>query len=199
MIIEKLIEFAKTGDKNTDDLDLSQGFPSKLQPARQWHNWLFNKFSLKINEVIDILKTSDDNLNILLYSPIAYPLSNAPSGFLSMAGQVITKEQYPILYSLYGAKLPDMRAEFIRGFDAGRGVDVGRTIQSIQTDEVMEHDHPRTPIDGFFEVAVGDPGQVAGDTQGSAVRSRAVSRTGKTGGVETRPRNIAFHYIVKAG
>lgn len=61
MIIEKLIEFAKTGDKNTDDLDLSQGFPSKLQPARQWHNWLFNKFSLKINSVIDELGELDTN------------------------------------------------------------------------------------------------------------------------------------------
>lgn len=61
MIIEKLIEFAKTGDKNTDDLDLSQGFPSKLQPARQWHNWLFNKITSKINSVIDELADLDTN------------------------------------------------------------------------------------------------------------------------------------------
>lgn len=53
MTIEKLTIFAETGDKNTDDLILQQGFPSKLQPARQWMNWLFNKITLKINELVD--------------------------------------------------------------------------------------------------------------------------------------------------
>lgn len=61
MTIEKLTVFAETGDKNTDDLMLGQGFPSKLQPARQWMNWLFNKITLKINEVIDGKLGADDN------------------------------------------------------------------------------------------------------------------------------------------
>lgn len=58
MSIEKLSEFAKTGDKNTDDLDLERGFPSRLQPARQWFNYLFNALSVKINEII----TNSDDL-----------------------------------------------------------------------------------------------------------------------------------------
>lgn len=53
MTIDKLIVFSETGDKNTEGLDLSRGFPSKMQPARQWHNWLFNKITSKINEIID--------------------------------------------------------------------------------------------------------------------------------------------------
>lgn len=53
MSIEKLIEFSKTGAKNTDDLNLEAGFPAKLQPARQWMNWLFNSLTRKINEIID--------------------------------------------------------------------------------------------------------------------------------------------------
>lgn len=53
MSIDKLVVFSETGDNNTDGLNLTQGFPSKLQPARQWHNWLFNKITLKINSVID--------------------------------------------------------------------------------------------------------------------------------------------------
>lgn len=61
MTIDKLIVFSETGDKNTDGLILEQGFPSKLQPARQWHNWLFNKITLKINSVIDELADLDTN------------------------------------------------------------------------------------------------------------------------------------------
>lgn len=53
MSIEKLIEFATTGDRNTDELDLDRGFPSRIYPARQWFNWLFNSLTVKINEIID--------------------------------------------------------------------------------------------------------------------------------------------------
>lgn len=54
MTIEKLPEFAsKTDAKNTDQLNLEQGFPVRLKPARQWFNWLFNSLSSKINEIID--------------------------------------------------------------------------------------------------------------------------------------------------
>lgn len=53
MAIEKLTEFAKTGQKNTDDLNLTDGFPVSKKPARQWFNYLFNMLSLKINEIIE--------------------------------------------------------------------------------------------------------------------------------------------------
>lgn len=53
MAIEKLTEFAKTGQKNTDDLDLETGFIVNRKPARQWFNWLFNTLTTKINEIID--------------------------------------------------------------------------------------------------------------------------------------------------
>ena len=54
MAIEKLSEFAKDGQKNTDHLNLTDGFPAGKKPARQWFNWLFNALMLKINEVIDV-------------------------------------------------------------------------------------------------------------------------------------------------
>src|SRR5690606_10563931 len=53
MAIEKLTEFAKTGQKNTDDLDLETGFIVNRKPARQWFNWLFNTLTTKINDIID--------------------------------------------------------------------------------------------------------------------------------------------------
>lgn len=53
MAIEKLSEFAKDGQKNTDDLNLTDGFSVSKKPARQWFNWLFNTLTLKINEIIE--------------------------------------------------------------------------------------------------------------------------------------------------
>ncbi|WP_353164154.1 hypothetical protein [Acinetobacter guillouiae] len=51
--IEKLIEFAVNGEKNTNELNQTNGFPAALKPARQWFNWLFNSLTVKINELID--------------------------------------------------------------------------------------------------------------------------------------------------
>ena len=53
MAINKLPEFAKDGQKNTDDLNLTDGFPVSKKPARQWFNWLFNSLTSKVNEIID--------------------------------------------------------------------------------------------------------------------------------------------------
>ena len=53
MAIEKLLEFAKDGQKNTDHLNLTDGFPVNKKPARQWFNWLFNNMTYKVNEIID--------------------------------------------------------------------------------------------------------------------------------------------------
>ncbi|WP_425917549.1 gp53-like domain-containing protein [Acinetobacter sp. TSRC1-2] len=61
MPIEKLPEFAKDGQKNTDDLTLLDGFPVGKKPARQWFNWLFNVLMLKINEVVDNKLDKDAN------------------------------------------------------------------------------------------------------------------------------------------
>lgn len=53
MSIEKLAEFAKDGDKNLDNLDVSKGFLQSEKPERQWFNKLFNLLTNKVNEVVD--------------------------------------------------------------------------------------------------------------------------------------------------
>lgn len=53
MSIQKLPEFAKDGQKNTDNLILDDGFPVNLKPARQWFNFLFNTLFASINKIID--------------------------------------------------------------------------------------------------------------------------------------------------
>lgn len=53
MSIDKLAEFAKDGDKNLDNLDVSKGFLQSEKPERQWFNQLFNNITNKVNEVVD--------------------------------------------------------------------------------------------------------------------------------------------------
>lgn len=127
------------------------------------------------------------------YMPIPYPKSIPPSGFLLMDGQAITQAQYPILYGLYGANLPDLRGAFIRGWDNGKGRDTGRSILSYQEDDFKSHTHNLARAENW---GVGDLTDRVTTANGNGGSANAV---GNTGGGETRPKNIAFNYIVKAG
>ncbi|NPJ50210.1 tail fiber protein, partial [Escherichia coli] len=50
-----------------------------------------------------------------------------PAGWLKCDGRAFTKEQYPVLARVYPTlRLPDLRGEFIRGWDDGRKVDTFR-------------------------------------------------------------------------
>lgn len=138
------------------------------------------------------------DIDVLAYTPIPWMKVVPPSGFLVFMGQSISQAVYPILFSLYGPRLPDMRGEFIRGFDNGRGVDTGRALLSLQLDEFKSHNHNRNPL-GDAEIVVSNNPTSPGDLQGSTWRNKSFTVTGDKGGIETRPRNIAFNYIVKAG
>ena len=48
---------------------------------------------------------------------------------------------FAALRALVGANLPDLRGEFIRGFDNGRGVDSGRSMLTAQSDQNEAHTH----------------------------------------------------------
>ncbi|WP_440866546.1 phage tail protein [Symbiopectobacterium purcellii] len=70
--------------------------------------------------------------------PLPYPGDVAPSGWLKCNGQAFDKTAYPILAELYpSGHLPDLRGEFIRGADDGRGVDAGRALLSAQGDAMQ--------------------------------------------------------------
>lgn len=73
--------------------------------------------------------------------PIDWPLAQMPQDilpdcgmvFLSCAGQSFDKATYPIAAQLYpSGVMPELRAEFIRGWDNERGVDAGRQLLSYQ-------------------------------------------------------------------
>ncbi|MTC17551.1 hypothetical protein GKR65_18830 [Providencia alcalifaciens] len=125
-------------------------------------------------------------------APIPWPQATAPAGFLVCNGQSFNKITYPLLAKAYPTGvLPDLRGEFLRGLDAGRGVDSGRAVLSAQGDAFRAHNHSVIGEDSGSGTAY------FGRGNGSR---RAISKDAMNleGGTETRPRNIAFLYIVRA-
>ncbi|SPZ17189.1 Phage Tail Collar Domain [Providencia rettgeri] len=135
---------------------------------------------------------SDDLSDYPVGAPIPWPQATAPSGFLVCNGQSFNKTTYPLLAKAYPTGvLPDLRGEFLRGLDAGRGVDSGRAVLSAQGDAFRAHNHSVIGEDSGSGTAY------FGRGNGSR-RSITKDAMNLEGGTETRPRNIAFLYIVRA-
>uniref|UniRef100_UPI0021BD0501 phage tail protein n=1 Tax=Yersinia intermedia TaxID=631 RepID=UPI0021BD0501 len=139
--------------------------------------------------------------------PLPYPLATPPAGFLKCNGSSFSTAAYPKLALVYPSGiLPDLRGEFLRGWDDGRGVDGGRGLLTVESDEIRSHRHIKLNIDNFgvaYAMAAGNySGQQTGGVYGHPTigydSGYAGIGTGATGGSETRPRNIAFNYIVRA-
>jgi len=132
-------------------------------------------------------------------SVIYHAANTAPSGFLKADGAAVSRSTYSDLFAAigetYGAGdgsttflVPDLRGEFMRGWDDSRGVDSGRGFGSAQADEFEAHNH--TVSVHYSPGAGGVPLQGTG----SVVSNRATS---STGGSETRPRNVALLACIK--
>ena len=146
--------------------------------------------------------------------PVPWPSATPPTGWLKCNGAAFDKVKYPHLATAYpSGKLPDLRGEFIRGWDDRRGIDAGRALLSIQTGMLEKHRHIVVANDGYdskeeWELATifrraytQGRGLDAADTGGTLIPSPTLhtrGSIGNTGGSETRPRNIAFNYIVRA-
>ncbi|WP_257394762.1 phage tail protein, partial [Enterobacter hormaechei] len=89
--------------------------------------------------------------------PVPWPLAAAPAGWLKCNGAAFTAAQYPKLAQVYpGLTLPDLRGEFLRGWDDGRGVDSGRVLLSGQYDALQN-------ITGtLLDISVGPNNAVSG-------------------------------------
>lgn len=155
-----------------------------------------------------LLSSFSNSTKLAEYTPVPYPKNTPPTGYLMMMGQSISSSTYPILYSLYGATLPDMRGEFIRGWDNGRGKDSGRSVLSSQGFALenltgslgsVRTGSTTPPLTGVFYLDRGAAGNITGAT-GTGFPSVGfdASRVAQTA-TETRPTNVAFNYIVKAG
>jgi phage-related tail fiber protein len=88
--------------------------------------------------------------------------------------------------------IPDLRGEFVRGWDDGRGVDTNRVFGSSQADEIKAHTHSllQNGNDNILPTGGTTNYRPGADTAASGL-------TGSTGGSETRPRNVALSYFIK--
>ena len=156
--------------------------------------------------------------------PVPWPSATPPTGWLKCNGAAFSAEEYPELAKAYPTnKLPDLRGEFIRGWDDGRGVDSGRTLLTNQEHAVISHNHGiPTKVGSVTNIPYGIEQVISDETIFSSAKTVGVdywsnservftyTSGGRNGAEsvsspdasslikETRPRNLAFAYIVRA-
>lgn len=156
-------------------------------------------------------------------SIVAFPVDTPPPGFLELDNSVKSSATYPDLSAYLGGKfnkgdegvgnfrLPEARGEFLRGWDHGRGVDAGRAAGSFQSDSLKAHYHSLPTGSGGGQAV--DPN---GETPTVVLKDTAADWILRTEGdnveltigrvrtynfgsaTETRPRNIAVMWCIKA-
>lgn len=233
--INNLIEFAENGEKDITGLNQTNGFPAALKPARQWFNFLFNSLTSKVNEIITQVNTNKANIesidteingiaSVLPGTTVLWCAPVVPAGYLELAGQAISRTTYSALFALFGTtygsgngsttfNLPDLRGEFVRGWDHGRNIDAGRTLGSAQTaTSVFMGDPTATAgrIANLYNTLDNDPQTLRTALHGEATTIDSTNVAVLSSAAETpdpatpaqttmsvRPRNIALMYIIK--
>lgn len=147
----------------------------------------------------------------------AFARNTAPGGWLVCDGATVSRTVYTRLFAAIGTRfgagngsttfqLPDLRGEFVRGWDAGRGVDVSRGFGSPQDSENKLHSHPvNDPGHNHAGVPYRDRDTDRGNSSSLfSVDTEAVTATSYTGitiagvgGSESRPRNVALLYCIR--
>jgi microcystin-dependent protein len=151
-------------------------------------------------------------------SVIHVAMNTAPSGYLKANGAAVSRTTYAALFAAIGTTfgagdgsttfaLPDLRGEFIRGWDDGRGVDSGRAIGTAQTDAMQGHRHDfrgGTGTSGDNDITtVGITDAItyrtATNSANSGVQNPITDGTNGTPRTasETRPRNVALLACIK--
>lgn len=156
-----------------------------------------------------------------------YAAISPPAGYLECDGSAVSRTTFSALFAIIGTtfgsgdgtttfNLPDMRGYFARGWDDGAGIDPGRAFGSVQTDLLDSHSHTITdPSHSHpYTYALASNTGVLFQVGGSANAVVGLSATGlsnptatdtnttgitinNTGGVETRPKNVALLYVIK--
>jgi len=140
-----------------------------------------------------------------------FAMQAPPDGWLECNGATLSRTAYNNLYQplwqnigyQYGGSgdnfnLPDLRGEFIRGWDHGRGLDASRAFGTTQTDELKSHTH-QVSLPNQLKKTPNVPNLPNSEgVSGVEVLTTNLSfQTSTTGGTETRPHNIALLPCIK--
>lgn len=172
---------------------------------------------------VTVAKLGSDVVDLISLSVpagiVAHFASNtAPSGWLKANGAAVSRTTYASLFAIVGTtfgagngsstfNLPDLRGEFIRGWDDGRGVDSGRSFGSAQLDQMQRIQGSVTQVwaNNAFTSSGSFSGTVTQQTGIGAgsnhrqinVNFDSANSSGARTGSDTRPRNVAILACIK--
>ena len=167
------------------------------------------------------LTVSGTNNIMPIGAVMMFAMASVPTGWAKCNGAAVsrTSPTYSALFATIGTtygsgdgvstfNLPELRGEFVRGWDDGRGVDTSRAIGSTQTQQLEAHKHIASNNDCISYASINGVGtgnyNTWCDTGGSGSGAGAaltgdgthIEQTADLG-VETRPRNVAMQYCIK--
>jgi phage-related tail fiber protein len=130
--------------------------------------------------------------------------TTVPSGYLECNGAAVSRTTYADLFSAIGTtwgsgngsttfNVPDLRGEFVRGWDNGRGVDSSRSFATFQDHAFEDHEHLYDRATTGSDVTL----DRSPEGRNSARSSTHGVVSGANTANETRPRNIAMMYVIK--
>ena len=186
-----------------------------------WHEaystnvWERHKTSMNNEDWSPWIQVQGGTPAVAAGSVMWFAATRPPEGWLVADGSRLLRTAYPALFAAIGTafnqsgdgaqyfRLPDLRGEFVRGWDGNRGIDSGRAFGSAQGDEFRSHKHA-LPISGnadeMFE-NLSDTKRIrvtlVNDSDWNNVFGYHKDDYTASGGTETRPRNIALLPIIK--
>jgi len=188
---------------------------SETRPRNIAVMWCIKAWSAPVNQGnIDVAALVKEVSRLGSAVPVgavmAFPTGIVPPGFLELDGSVQSIATYPDLAAYLSTKfnkgdegtgnfrLPESRGEFLRGWDHGRGIDIGRGLGSWQADDNKAHAHTYTRIPVFGNTGGANAAGIVADNGTQTGSSNFASYMNTSGGSEARPRNLAVMWCIKA-
>lgn len=203
----------------------TSGNPGTATPATKPGAWWYHMVTEELRRLIVDAGLTPDYTNTAQISQAVQALvgainpagvvsffarNTAPTGWLKANGAAVSRTTYAPLFAAIGTtfgsgdgsttfNLPDLRGEFLRGWDDARGVDSGRSFASAQSSQNLSHNHTLTQ-NGIFDgggSAWGIPVTNTGGNANAPTGGVPVVSMGTNGGTEARPRNISLLACIK--
>lgn len=145
-------------------------------------------------------------------SVVAFSNTSAPTGYVKCNGAALSRTLYADLFAAIGTNfgggdgsttfnVPDLRGEFIRGWDDSRGVDSGRGFASAQAHAMQSHSHSMRCwyIYGwsYSNAAPASSHWGWGSSNEYSYNSQDGGAMNVTTASENRPRSVALLYCIK--
>ena len=136
--------------------------------------------------------------------PVPWPAATAPTGWLVCDGSAVPAS-CPILASLYGANLPDLKGRVIVGFDAGQaefdslGETGGAKTHTLTTAQMPSHTHTHNiPAGVLYDVGTGGARAGNSGTLQAQFATLGINSAGSGSAHNNLQPYRVFNYIVRA-